>query len=71
MNPTQLTETDIALALIEMLEHGADPDDTDMGEVECRTFDEAGKMTRNEGVVIQLADGSEFSLIIVQSHRPR
>lgn len=71
MHPTQPTETDIALALIEMLEHGANPDDTDMGAIECRTFDEAGLMTRNEGVVIRLADGSEFQLTIVQSYRPR
>jgi hypothetical protein len=33
----------------------------------CPTFSEACIMTRNEGVVVQMRDGSEFQLTIVQS----
>lgn len=39
----------------------------DDGEVEVtsvRTFEEAGLMTRNKGVVIRLSDGSSFQLTI-------
>jgi hypothetical protein len=35
----------------------------------CRvsTFDEAGLLTGNRGLVVRLADGEEFQLTIVQS----
>ncbi len=31
------------------------------------TFDEAGLLTRNEGLVIQMTDGAEFQITIVKS----
>lgn len=31
-----------------------------------RNFNDAGLMTSNEGVVVRLADGSEFQLTVVQ-----
>ena len=35
------------------------------------TFAEAGVMTMNEGLVITLADGSEFQVTVVQSRAVR
>lgn len=31
------------------------------------TFDEAGVLTRNKGLVVRMGDGSEFQITIVQS----
>jgi len=31
------------------------------------TFDEAGMLTRNKGLVVRTSDGSEFQITIVQS----
>jgi transcriptional accessory protein Tex/SPT6 len=36
-------------------------------EAEVRTFEQAGIMTYNKGLVISLPDGTEFQLTIVQS----
>ena len=35
------------------------------------TFEDAGVMTMNKGLVVRLADGSEFQVTIVQSQRAR
>ena len=35
------------------------------------TFEEAGLLTRNRGVVLRMEDGSEFQITIVQSAPPR
>lgn len=32
-----------------------------------KTFDEAGLLTRNKGIVINLTDGSEFQITIIKS----
>lgn len=32
-----------------------------------RLFSESGMLTMNEGITVQLADGSEFQLTVVQS----
>lgn len=37
------------------------------GPPQTQTFDEAGIMTFNKGLVVTLPDGSEFQLTIVQS----
>jgi len=40
----------------------------DLAEVrEVRTFDAAGVLTQNKGLVVTLADGSELQVTIVQS----
>ena len=40
----------------------------DLGEVEhVRTFEEAGVLTQNAGLVIETADGSELQVTIVRS----
>lgn len=36
-------------------------------QADCRTFERAGLMTSNEGLVVKFADGSEFQITIVQS----
>jgi hypothetical protein len=36
---------------------------------EVRSFEEAGVLTYNRGVVVRLADGSEFQLTIVRSRQ--
>lgn len=68
MTTPTIAETDIAISLAEMLDYGTNPADTDMGEVECQTFHEAGVgLGVREGIVIYLADGSEYQLTIVKS----
>jgi hypothetical protein len=46
-------------------------EDTDGHEHEVRTvrtFNEAGVLTMNSGLVVRIKDGSEFQVTIVQSH---
>ncbi len=40
----------------------------ELAECSVRTFTEAGLLTRDRGVVVTLADGSEFQLTIVRSN---
>ena len=42
-------------------------DDTSLESCTVRTYEEAGLLTYNRGVVIRLSDGSEYQLTIVQS----
>ncbi len=44
--------------------HGADD-----GVSRVETFEEAGILTRNRGLVVTFDDGSEFQLTIVRSRR--
>lgn len=57
---TRPTEQDIEGLLIERL---SDQDDA-RG---ITTFEDAGVMTRNKGVVLRMEDGSEFQITIVRS----
>ena len=42
--------------------------DTALDEVErCSSFSEAGLLTNDEGLVLRMADGSEFQITIRQS----
>ena len=41
-------------------------DVAELGKV--RTFEDAGLLTGNRGVVVRMVDGSEFQISIVQSH---
>ena len=34
-------------------------------------FDEAGVLTRNAGLIVQMDDGSEYQLTVVRSRGPR
>lgn len=64
----QVTEDTMQDALQELI-YGAEDDSYGIGweEATVRTFDQAGVMTYNKGLVITLPDGSEFQLTIVQS----
>ena len=41
--------------------------DDEKGIARVSTFDEAGVLTRNAGLVVRMRDGSEFQIAIVQS----
>jgi len=57
---TRPTEQDIEELLIERL---SEQDDAHS----ITTFEDAGVMTRNKGVVLRMEDGSEFQVTIVRS----
>ena len=59
-----MNEIDIETMLYELLQ-----DDEAAPEVRrVQTFEEAGLLTGNRGVVVRTTDGSEFQLTIVRSH---
>ena len=64
----QVTEDTMQDGLRELIET-AEEDSFGIGweEAEVRTFQHAGIMTYNKGLVISLPDGTEFQLTIVQS----
>ena len=72
MNETELQDT--LRTLLQELSY-MDTDDLDHFDIPCElaeierisTFDEAGVLTQDAGLVITTADGSEFQLTIVQS----
>jgi len=59
-----MNEIDIETMLYEVLQ-----DEEAVPEItKVRTFEEAGVLTSNRGVVVRSDDGSEFQVSIVQSH---
>ena len=64
----QVTEDTMQEGIRELIET-AEEDSFGIGweEAEVRTFQQAGIMTYNKGLVISLPDGTEFQLTIVQS----
>ena len=65
---TEVTEDTLQDGLMELISEAAD-DSFGIGweDARVRTFEQAGVMTYNKGLVINLPDGSEFQLTIVQS----
>lgn len=61
--------TDLIMALIGVLEY--DDDAAAIGVDSTRTFNDAGLLTSNEGLIVRLANGAEFQLTVVQSHDAR
>ena len=65
---TEVTEYTLQEGLMELISEAAD-DSFGIGweNARVRTFEQAGVMTYNKGLVISLPDGTEFQLTIVQS----
>jgi len=58
-----MNDIDIETMLYELLQ-----DEEAVPEIaKVRTFEEAGVLTRNRGVVVRTDDGSEFQICVVQS----
>ena len=68
MTSEKQTEVEIEEHLAELLLGG----DSDLPEVvaDVVTFRDAGVLTNERGLVLKLADGSEFQVTIVQSKAP-
>ena len=66
-NEEQFTEDTLQDALREYITEGYDSYEVCWENLRVRTFAEAGLMTYNKGLVIELPDGTEFQLAIVQS----
>ena len=68
MYDNEFTEETLQNGLRNLIEGTASDDDDIIWEnLRVHTFDEAGVMTRDAGLVITLPDGTEFQLTIVQS----
>ena len=67
MYEDEFTEETLQNGLRNLIEGtGSDDDDILWENFRVQTFDEAGVMTRDAGLVITLPDGTEFQLTIVQ-----
>ena len=67
-NEAQVTENILQDGLMELVSEAADDSfGIDWEDARVRTFEQAGVMTYNKGLVISLPDGTEFQLTIVQS----
>ena len=68
-----MTEAQFVGLLVDLIEADADGDvDDSVGGPELREarlelFGDAGIMTRSEGLVVTLADGTQFQITVVQS----
>lgn len=63
------TATELREALQQLIEMAAqEPTEFDfVGVTDVRSYEEAMVMTRDEGLVVKLDDGSEFQITITQS----
>ena len=62
-----MTELEIRDALLALIHHKENIDNTDLAEARAYDLQEAGFMTRDTGVAIRTADGAEFVLTIQQT----
>ena len=71
-----INECELTEILREVLDASGSSEQVDLEEIDtehvlggCRvaTFEERGVLTRNEGLVLRLADGSEYQITIVRS----
>jgi hypothetical protein len=58
------TEADMRELLADLL---LDDEDLAAGRRDVRSFEDSGLLTRNEGLVVRMEDGSEFQVTIVKS----
>ena len=66
-NEEQFTEETLQNALMELITEGYDGYEMCWENLRVQTYEQAGVMTYNKGLVITLPDGSEYQLTIVQS----
>ena len=65
---TEVTEDTLQDGLMELILEATDNSfGIGWDDARVRTFEQAGVMTYNKGLVISLPDGTEFQLTIVQS----
>ena len=62
-----LDESTLQDALKELITEGYDSSEICWDNLRVNTFDEAGVLTYDKGLVIALPDGTEFQLTIVRS----
>ena len=63
----QFTEETLQDGLRELITEGYDSSEICWENLRVHTYEEAGVLTYNKGLVISLPDGTEFQLTIVQS----
>ena len=63
-----ITDEIIQEALYGVLTGEWDTENSALESVEVQTFENAGVMTYNKGLVITMPDGTEYQLTIVRSH---
>lgn len=63
-----IDEADVVEVLLDAINYDGDLNES-MPGARAASFDDVGMMTMNKGVVITMADGSEFQLKVVQSKR--
>ena len=61
------SEQEIAEMIMGCVVYGEETGDHVNGEVDGRFFSDAGVMTSNEGLILKLADGSEYQVTVVRS----
>ena len=66
-NEEQFDEETLQDALKELITEGYNSEEVCWENMRVQTFSDAGVMTYNKGLVIELPDGTEFQLTIVQS----
>lgn len=64
-----MSETEMQNWLTEAIDLQCEANEEEPADV--RTFEEAGVLTMNKGLVVRLPDGSEFQLTIVRSRSAR
>lgn len=62
-----MTEREIRDALLALIHHKEDIDNTDLAEARAYDLQERGFMTHDTGIVIRTEDGAEFMLTIHQT----
>jgi hypothetical protein len=70
MNDTETEATpeeEFESKLLELLVEVGESEDFDVNPMFVRTFEQAGLLTRNRGLVVRTADGSREFQLIVQS----
>lgn len=63
----EFTEETLQTGLVALIRGEADPEEMCWENLRVQTYEEAGVMTYDKGLVVTLPDGSEFQVSIVRS----